>query len=157
MPLLKEGKFKNYHLPGFMSWIFQLLLLTRQTRTLLHDDQCYLQKGIFIIFCMFSVSLAWQWPCGYSGEAKNNYCCARWRGAAGDLHWPYGECLNVCKCIANLCVTKAIWGWFMCVQVQCVTIYLAARLGTCLCIKPGPLHNTRSLKLCSGYKMSRIV
>ena len=111
---------------------------------------------MFAIFCIFNISLAWQWSCGRSGEAKNNYCCARWWDAAGDLRGPYSRYLNVCKYTATLCVTKGVWERFMHMAVQRVIIYLAAKLGTCWFIKPGSLHNPWSLKLCPGYKTSRM-
>lgn len=40
--------------------------------------------------------------------------------------------------------------------IQSVIICLAAKLSTCWYIKPGPLHNPWSLKLCPEHKTSRM-
>lgn len=102
---------------------------------------------MFAIFCVFNISLAWQWLYGCNGEAKNNYCCARWQHAAGDLCGPYGRHLNTSKYVTRLCVTKGVWERSTCMAIECVIIYLSAKLGTCWCIKPDPLRNSWSLKL----------
>lgn len=119
--LAGRGKFENYDLPGFTSWLFQLLLLARQTRTLL---QVRTPERYVCHFCYIQHILSLAIPRGCIGQAKNNYCCERWRGAAEGLCGPPGRHVDMHKYLGGLCTSKGVQERFVCVAIHNVVYHV---------------------------------